>query len=159
MQEELDTLKVNYTWDIQCPPSIKPIGCKWVYSIKLHPDGTLACYKARLVALGNRQEYGIDYDEKFAPIAKMTTMCTILAIAASRSWPLYQMDVKSAFLHGDLKEEVYMCLPKGYDSTFKNEVARLRRSFYGLKQAPRAWFEKFRSTLLHLGFAQSPYDL
>ena len=90
MQEELDALKVNHTWDVvQCPPSIKPIGCKWVYSIKLHPDGTLARYKARLVALGNRQEYGIDYDETFTPVAKMTTVRTILAIAASRSWPLY----------------------------------------------------------------------
>ena len=149
MQEELDALKVNHTWDVvPCPPSIKPIGCKWVYSIKLHSDGTLARYKARLVALGNRQEYGIDYDETFAPVAKMTTVRTILAIAASRSWPLYQMDVKNAFLHGDLKEEVHMRLPQGYDTTSKNEVARLRRSLYGLKQAPRAWFENFRSTLL-----------
>lgn len=75
MQEELEALEGNHTWDIvQCPPSIKLIGCKWVYSIKLNPDGTLARYKARLVALSNRQEYGIDYDETFAPVAKMTTV-------------------------------------------------------------------------------------
>ena len=127
-------------------------------SIKLNPDGTLAHYKACLVALGNRQEYGIDYEETFAPVAKMTTVRTILAIAASHSWPLYQMDVKNTFLHGDLKREVYMHLPQGYESTSKKEVAGLRRSWYGLKQAPRAWFEKFRSTLLDLGFTQSSFD-
>ena len=87
----------------------------------------------------------------------MTTVPVILALAASRSWALYQMDAKNAFLYGDLKKEVYMRLPSGYDSTSKNEAARLRRSLYGLKQAPRAWFDKFRSTLLHLRFAQSPY--
>ena len=150
---------MNHTWDVvPCPPSIKPIGCKWVYSIKLHPDGTLARYKARLVALGNRQEYGIDYNETFAPVTKVTTVRTILAIAASLSWALYQIAVNNAFLHENLKEEVYMRLPQGYDSTNKNVLARLRRSLYGLKQAPRAWFEKFHSTLLHLGLAQSPYD-
>ena len=88
----------------------------------------------------------------------MTTVRTSLAIAASRSWPFYQMDVKNAFLHGDLNEEVYMRLPQGYDSTSKNKVARLRRSLYGLKQAPIAWLERFRCTLLHFGFAQSPYN-
>ena len=88
----------------------------------------------------------------------MTTVRTILVIAVSCSWPLYQMDVKNAFLHEDHQEEVYMRLPQGYDTTSKNEVARLRRSLCGLKQSPRAWFEKFRSTLLHHGFAQSPYD-
>ena len=139
MQEELTALQTNHTWDIvTCPSSIKPIGCKWVYSVKLKSDGSLDRYKARLVALGNRQEYGIDYEETFAPVAKMTTVRTVLAIAASQSWPLYQMDVKNAFLHGDLKEEVYMRLPQGIPSSSKTDVARLRRSLYGLKQAPRA---------------------
>jgi len=112
MQEELQALQENHTWDIvSCPPTVKPIGSKWVFSIKLRSDGSLDRYKARLVALGNRQEYGIDYEETFAPVAKMTTIRTILAIAASQSWPLHQMDVKNAFLHGDLKEEIYMKLP------------------------------------------------
>ena len=153
MQEELTALQTNHTWDIvTCPSSIKPIGCKWVYSVKLKFDGSLDRYKARLVALGNRQEYGIDYEETFAPVANMTTVRTVLAIAASQSWPLYQMDVKNAFLHGDLKEEVYMRLPQGIPSSSKTDVARLRRSLYGLKQAPRAWFDKFRTTLLQLSF-------
>eukprot|EP00268_Persea_americana_P023465 TRINITY_DN23060_c0_g1_i2.p1 TRINITY_DN23060_c0_g1~~TRINITY_DN23060_c0_g1_i2.p1 ORF type:complete len:172 (+),score=16.79 TRINITY_DN23060_c0_g1_i2:657-1172(+) len=88
-----------------CPPSIKPIGCKWIYSIKLKSNGTVDRYKARLVALGNRQEYVIDYDETFAPVAKMTTVRTILVVAASQSRPLYKMDVKNAFQHGDLKDD------------------------------------------------------
>eukprot|EP00268_Persea_americana_P067868 TRINITY_DN9389_c0_g1_i14.p1 TRINITY_DN9389_c0_g1~~TRINITY_DN9389_c0_g1_i14.p1 ORF type:complete len:382 (-),score=56.41 TRINITY_DN9389_c0_g1_i14:482-1627(-) len=159
MQDELDALAQNHTWDVvQCPPSVKPIGCKCIYSIKLKPNGTLDRYKARLVALGNRQVYGIDYEETFAPVAKMTTVRTILAIAASQSWPLYQMDVKNAFLHGDLKEDVYMRLPQGVSSIITGAVAKLRRSLYGLKQAPRAWFEKFQHALSHLGFHPSPYD-
>ena len=103
-------------------------------------------------------EYGIDNEEIFALLAKMTIIRNILIIIASHSWPLYQMDVKNSFVHGDLKEEVYMHFPQGYESTSMNEVARLHRSLYGLKQAPKGWFVKFRSTMLHLGFNQSPYD-
>jgi hypothetical protein len=86
MQAELQLLEKNYTWDIvPCPPTIKPIGSKWVFFVKLHFDGSLECYKARLVALGNKQEYGVDYEETFSPVAKMTTVRTILTIAASQS--------------------------------------------------------------------------
>ena len=84
MQEEIQALQDNHTWDLMtCPPGVKPIGCKWVYSVKFRSDGSLDRYKARLVALRNRQEYGIDYEETFAPVAKMTTIRTILALAAS----------------------------------------------------------------------------
>ena len=88
----------------------------------------------------------------------MTTVRTILALAASQSWPLHQMDVKNAFLHGDLKEEVYIKLPYGMPTSSPNDVCKLKRSLYGLKQAPRVWFEKFRSTLLGFSFTQSRYD-
>jgi hypothetical protein len=159
MEAELHALKANHTWDIiSCPPHVKPIGSKWVYTVKLKSDGSLDRYKARLVALGNKQEYGFDYEETFAPVAKMTTVRTLLAIAASQAWPLYQMDVTNAFLHGDLKEEIYMKLPPGMSTTASDEVCKLRRSLYGLKQAPRAWFEKFRNTLLTFSFTQSQYD-
>ena len=141
-----------------CPPTVRPIRCKWIYSVKLKYDGSLDRYKARLVALGNRQEYGIDYDETFAPVAKMTTVRMIIAIAASQAWVILQLDVNNAFLHGDLKEEVYMRLPNGYSFSSSSDVAKLKRSLYGLKQAPRAWFEKFRDALLLLAFQQSPYD-
>lgn len=151
-------LKENNTWDIvSCPSNVRLIGCKWVYSIKLHSDGTLDRYKARLV-LGNKQEYGVDYEETFAPVAKMTTVRTIIAIAASQNWPLHQMDVKNVFLHGDLKEDIYMKPPPGLFSSPTSDVCKLKRSLYGLKQAPSSWFDKFRSTLLHFSFEQSKYD-
>ena len=111
-----------------------------------------------MVALNNKQEYGLDYKETFAPVVKMTTVRTILVIASCKSWPLHQMDVKNAFLNGDLKEEIYMKLPTGMSMTASHEVCKLRHSLYGLKQAPRAWFEKFRSTLLTFSFTQSQYD-
>jgi len=159
MQTELQALEENHTWDIvPCPPTVKPIGSKWVFSVKLHSDGSLDRHKARLVALGNKQEYGVDYEETFAPVAKMTTVRTILAIAASQSWQLYQMDVKNTFLHGDLQEAIYMKLPSGMTTSSPHDVCKLKRSLYGLKQKPRAWFEKFRNTFLDFNITQSRYD-
>ncbi|CAL2235970.1 unnamed protein product [Prunus armeniaca] len=159
VETELLALEENQTWDVvPCPSSVKPHGSKFVFSVKLRFDGFIDRYKARLVALGNKQEYGLDYDETFAPVAKMTIVRTILALAASQSWPLHQMDVKNAFLHGDLKEEVYLKLPSNMPTSSPNDVCKLKRSLYGLKQAPRVWFEKFRSTLLGFSFTQSQYD-
>ena len=88
----------------------------------------------------------------------MTTVRMVISIAASQGWPLHQMDVKNAFLHGDLKEDIYMVLPHGLSSTSSSDVCKLKRSLYGLKQAPRAWFDKFQSTLLSFSFNQSQYD-
>jgi hypothetical protein len=159
MQDELQALQDNHTWDIvPCPPRVKLIGCKWVYTIKLRANGSIERHKARLVALGNRQEYGLDYEETFAPVAKMTIVRTIMAIAVSKGWSLSQMDVKNAFLHGDLKEEIFMSPPPGLFPSSSVEVCCLKRSLYGLKQAPRAWFEKFHTTLLDFSFTQSQYD-
>jgi len=158
IETELLALAENQTWDVvPCPPSVKPLGSKFVFTIKLRSDGSIDRYKARLVVLGNKQEFGLDYEETFAPVAKMTTVRTILAIAASESWPLHQMDVKNAFLHGDLKEDVFIKLPVGMP-TPPQTVCKLKRSLYGLKQAPRVWFEKFRTTLLGFSFTQSQYD-
>ena len=114
-------------------------------------------YKARLVAKGFTQEYGIDYEETFTPVARLTSVRSLLIVAAVRSWPLYQMDVKNAFLNGDLTEEVYMQPPPGFSSS-STQVCRLRRALYGLKQAPRAWYAKFSSTISDLGFSASAYD-
>ncbi|XP_071921648.1 retrovirus-related Pol polyprotein from transposon RE1 isoform X2 [Coffea arabica] len=132
--QEFHALQENHTWDIiPCPSGVKPIGCKWIYSIKLRSDGSLDRYKARVVTLGNKQEYGINYEETFAPVAKMTTVRLILAIAASKGWSLRQMDVKNAFLHGDFKEEIYMTPPSGLFFTPSFDVCKLKRSLYGLK--------------------------
>lgn len=114
--------------------------------------------KSRLVVCGNRQIEGEDYEETFAPVVKMTTVWTFLQIAASRNWKVHQMDVHNAFLHGDLKEEVYMRPPPGFKGSDKNKVCLLKKSLYGLKQAPRCWFEKLSSSLVKYGFVQSLSD-
>ncbi|CAN1328581.1 Retrovirus-related Pol polyprotein from transposon TNT 1-94, partial [Linum perenne] len=159
MQDELLALHENTTWSlVPRPSSASVIGSKWVYTAKFNPDGTLERYKARLVAQGFKQEHGIDYDETFAPVAKMQTVRVLLALAAQREWPLYQLDVKNAFLHGLLKEIVYMECPPGFDKPTPDTVCLLHRSLYGLKQAPRAWFETFQALILRSGFLQSKND-
>lgn len=107
--------------------------------MKQNPKGEVDRYKARLVAKGYSQTYGIDYDETFAPSAKMGTVRTLISCAVNFGWPLHQMDVKNAFLHGDLHEEVYMEIPPGFaNSQTVGKVCRLKKSLYGLKQSPRA---------------------
>jgi len=128
-----------------------------VFKIKTKSDGSLERYKARLVARGFQQTQGRDYDETFAPVAHMTTVRTMIAVAASCSWIISQMDVKNSFLHSDLHEEVYMQPPPGVDAP-PGYVCRLRRALYGLKQAPRAWFERFVSVIMAAGFAPSSHD-
>jgi hypothetical protein len=100
----------------------------------------------------------MDYEEIFTPMAKMTTVHTVISIAASQGWPLHQMDVKNDFLHGDLKEDIYMTPPPSLFSSPSSTVCKLKWSLYGLKQAPQVWFKKFRSTLLRFSFVQSQYD-
>lgn len=115
MEEEIKALESNGTWQlVSLPPSKKPIGCKWVYKVKHKVDGTIERYKARLVAKGYNQTLGIDYLDTFSPVDKMTTIRTVLAVAATNNWNLHQIDVNNAFLHGDLEEEDYMQLPLGF---------------------------------------------
>jgi hypothetical protein len=113
MCEELAALDRQGTWDlVPLPSHVVPITSKWVYKIKTKSDGSIERYKARLVARGFQQTQGLDYDETFAPVAHMTTVRSLIAVASSSSWPISQMDVKNAFLHGDLTEEVYMQPPQ-----------------------------------------------
>ncbi|XP_074362613.1 uncharacterized protein LOC141702933 [Apium graveolens] len=137
---EATSLK-NDTWELtDLPEGHKAIGVKWVYKTKTNQDGEVEKYKARLVAKGYNQRYGIDYDEVFAPVARVDTMRLLTAIAAQNQWKIFQMDVKSAFLNGYLEEEVYIEQPPGYiQKGRESKVYRLKKALYGLKQASRAW--------------------
>ena len=136
-----------------------PVGCKWVLTVKYNADGSIKRYKARLVAKGCTQAYGIDYQETFAPIAKINTLRVLLSLAANFDWPLFQLDVKNAFLNGELEEEVFMDLPPGFDEEGKfSKVFRLKKSLYGPKQSPRAWFDRFTKVILQHGYKQAHTD-
>ncbi len=135
------------------------VGCKWVYKIKRNADGLVTQYKAQLVAKGFHQQAGIDYDEMFSPVVKPTTVRIILTLAAQFNWPLRQLDISNAFLHGFLKEDVHMVQPPCFVyATKPAHVCKLHKSLYGLKQAPRAWFERFTTQLESLGFTASIAD-
>lgn len=128
-----------------------------MYNIKTNSDGSIEGYKAMLVAKGYSQQYGMDYEEIFAHVAKMTTIRTLIAVASVSRWLISQLDVKNTFFNGDLQEEVYIVLPPGvsHNSVY---VCKLKKALYGLKQAPRAWFEKFSVVISSLGFASSSHD-
>jgi len=115
MQEEYDSLVVNNTWSlVPLPKGRKPISCKWVFKIKHGVHGEVECYKAKLVARGFTQTFGVDYNETFAPIAKFVSIHCILALAAIEDMEIHQMDIKTTFLNGDLEEEIYMEQPQGF---------------------------------------------
>ena len=133
MKEKLDALTKNHTWDlVTLPLGQSVVGCKWIYKIKTRSYGSVERYKVRLVAKGFTQEHEIDYEETFAPVARISSVRALLAIAAARKWDLFQMDVKNAFLNGDLSEEVYMQPSPGL-SVESNKVCHLRCALYGLK--------------------------
>jgi len=121
------------------------VGCRWIFAIKVGPDGTIDCLKARLVAKGYTQIFGLDYGDIFSPVAKMVSVRLFIAMVALQQCPLYQLNVKNAFLNRDLQEEIYMEQPPSFVSQGESSglVCRLRKSLYGLKQYLRAWFGKF----------------
>ena len=117
MDKEIQALEQTHTWVLTPLPSGKrPIGCKWVYKVKLNPDGTLKRYKARLVAKGYTKREGLDFLETFSPVAKTVSVKVLIALPSAKGWPLHQLDINNDFLHGDLDEEVYMDLPPGFHS-------------------------------------------
>ena len=159
MQAELTTLENTGTWKlVDLPPYIKPIGCRWIYKIKHHADDIIGRYKARLVAKGYNQIEGLDYFDTYSPVAKLTTIRTVNALASINNWHIHQLDVNNAFLHGDLQEDVYMTVPQGVITTKPNQVRKLTKSLYGLKQASRKWYEKLTSLLLAHQYTQSTSD-
>ena len=146
MDKEIGALEINDTWTLTpLPPSKTPIGCKWVYRFKYLPDGTIEHFKARLVSKGFTQKLGLDYSETFSPITKSISVMIILSLAAMKGWFLHQMDVNNAFLHGDLIEDVYMCLPPSFHS--KGVVCKLNKSLYSLRQASRQCLINFQTLL------------
>ena len=160
MEEEYNALLRNNTWCLTQPTShVKPIGCKWFFRIKRHPDGSIQKYKARLVAKGFHQREGIDYDEIFSPVIKPSTVRVMLSIALHKGWKIRQFDFNNAFLNGDLAEEVFMVQPKGFTSSDASQVCKLNKVLYGLKQAPRAWFTKLSHTLHQFGFSDAKPDV
>ncbi|KAI3748889.1 hypothetical protein L6452_12302 [Arctium lappa] len=160
MQEELTEFSRNKVWNLIPRPSDKTvIGTKWVFRNKLDEHGTVTRNKARLVAQGYRQEEGIDYDETFAPVARLEAIRLFLAYAVYKDFIVYQMDVKSAFLNGKLNEEVYVEQPPGfYDPKHPNYVYKLDKALYGLKQAPRAWYDTLSSFLISENFERGKID-
>eukprot|EP00253_Pinus_taeda_P025601 PITA_25601 len=154
MDEEINAIERNKTWDlIELPKGNEFIGVKWVYKTKSNAEGKIERHKARLVVKGYKQQYGRDYEETFASVARMETVRAVLSIAAQNKWKVYQMDVKSALLNGVLMEEVYIEQPPGYGKKGQeHKVCRLKKAFYGLKQAPRAWYSRIDSYLLENGF-------
>ncbi|PKU85369.1 Retrovirus-related Pol polyprotein from transposon TNT 1-94 [Dendrobium catenatum] len=160
MAHEFLALQKQGTWNlVPPPPNTSILGCKWTYRTKFHSDGSIARFKARLVALGNRQEHGIDYDETFSPVVKLPTIRILITVALHHGWSIQQLDVENAFLHGTLTETVYMTQPKGFeDASNPNHVCRLHKAIYGLKQAPRQWYNTFSNHLTSLGFSHSKSD-
>ncbi|XP_021747926.1 uncharacterized protein LOC110713790 [Chenopodium quinoa] len=160
MMDEFNALIKTKTWElVPRPPNVNVIPCMWIFKHKKNANGVFERHKARLVVNGRNQQVGIDCDETFSPVVKPKTICTVLSIALSKSWSIHQMDVKNAFLNGDIAETVYMHQPPGLrDKDNPSHVCLLKKALYGLKQAPRAWYHRFSSFVATIGFSHSMSD-
>jgi hypothetical protein len=160
MHVELENFERNQVWElVHPPPNCKPIGTKWVWKNKEGENGEVVRNKSRLVAQGYSQKEGIDYEETFAPVARLEAIRILLAFFVAKGFKLYQMDVKSAFLNGFLEEEVYVKQPPGFESAeFPHKVYRLKKALYGLKQAPCSWYGRLRGFLFSKGFEMGKVD-
>jgi len=150
MKQELKSMDDNKVWDlVKLPKGSKRVGWKWVFKTKRDSKGNIERYKARLAAKGYTQKDDIGYKETFSPISKKDSLRIVMTLVAHYDLELHQMDVKTAFLNGDLEEEVYMDQPEGFVTTRKEKfVYKLKKSIYGLKQASRQWYLKFNDTIL-----------
>lgn len=160
MKEEIDTCEEIGTWSVvPLPPDVQPIGCRWIYKTKLNADGTFKSLRSRLVAKGNEQEEGVNFLETYSPVVRTATVRLVLHFAVTEKWDIRQLDVKNAFLHGDLAETVYMRQSPGFEhKNHLDHVCLLHKAIYGLKQSPRAWFDKFSSYLVEFGFICNIHD-
>ena len=159
MDEEMASLSSNNTWTLEpIPAGARPIPVKWIYKLKKDVHGNVDRYKARLVAKGFRQQEGVDFDEVFAPVGKYTTLRALLATTAVTDMELHHLDIKTAFLNGELEEEVYVEQPPGYEDGDRSMACRLHRALYGLRQAPRAWHNRLKKELEELQYTTSDAD-
>ena len=160
VDDEIRVLKKNGTWKLlDLPKGKQPVGCKWIFTVKYKSDGRVERYKTRLVAKGFTQTYGIDYQETFAHVAKLHTMRVLLSLAVNLDWTLQQLDVKNAFLNGDLENEVYMKIPLLFENKANvSKVCKLQKSLYGLKKSPRAWFDRVTKAVKKHGYIQGQTD-
>lgn len=160
MTEEYNSILKNDVWEIVPRPKNKSdVSSKWLFKIKHAADVSIGKYKARFVVRGFSQKEGINYEETFAPVAKYTSVRTVIAIVASKGWKIHQMDVKTAFLNGIIEEEVYLEQPKGFVVNNKQtHVCKLKKALYRLKQAPWAWYERIDHHLTKLGFTKNNAD-
>ena len=146
----------NQVWDLMEPPErIKPIGCKWIYKKKRGADGKVETFKARLIAKGFTQKKGIDYEETFSPVAMLKSIRILLSIAAHFNYEIWKMDVKTAFLNGNLVECIYMMQPDDFiENGQEHMLCKFKRSIYGLKQVSRSWNTRFDQAIKSYGFDQ-----
>jgi hypothetical protein len=160
MEDELKAITDNGRWTLtELPQGRKAIGLKCVFKVKKNEHGVVTRHKARLVVKWYAQRQGVDYDEVFVPVARMEAVRLLVALAAHEGWSIHHMDVKSAFLNGDLSEEVFVHQPPGFKlSGEEHMVFKLHKALYGLHQAPRAWNQKLDATLLTMGFMRCPSD-
>lgn len=160
MSEEITAQLRNHTWDLVPPSDAQNVlRYKWIFTLKYLPNGSIDRYKARLVARGFHQQYGLDYSETFSPVIKATIIRMVLEVAVSRSWNIRQLDINNAFLQGTLHDEVYVSQPLGFvDPDRPHHVCQLRKALYGLKQAPRAWYTELKTYLIAAGFENSLAD-
>lgn len=160
INSEIESIMQNHTWElVDLPPGCKPLGCKWILKRKYKADGSIDKYKARLVAKGYKQVEGYDYFDTYSPVTRITSIRVLIAIAALHNLEIHQMDVKTAFLNGELEEEIYMEQPEGFVAPGQErKVCKLVKSLYGLKQAPKQWHAKFDMTMLSNGFKINECD-
>ncbi|KAJ0796583.1 putative RNA-directed DNA polymerase [Helianthus annuus] len=160
MQDEMNFLYENNTFElVKLPKGKRALKNKWVYKVKTEDHTSRPRYKARLVVKGFSQRKGIDFDEIFSPVVKMSSIRVILGLATSLDLEVEQMDVKTAFLHGNLDKEIYMEQPEGFQVKGKEDyVCKLQKSLYGLKQAPRQWYKKFESVMGKQGYRKTISD-
>eukprot|EP00253_Pinus_taeda_P001506 PITA_01506 len=161
MQEEYSSIMKNDVWEVVPRPEGKSVvTSRWLYKVKHVADGSIEKFKARFVARGFSQLEGVDYEETFTPVARYTSIRSIISLTAEMGWKIHQMDVKSAFLNGFIQEEVYIEQPQGFELHGKeSHVCRLKKALYGLKQAPRVWYSTIDTYLQGMGFTKSEADL